>query len=73
MNFSKLLLTAAAATAFIAAPAFAEDVKLGFLGGFTGPIESLTPPIFNGAKLAVQQVNDQGGILGGASGLSGRE
>ena len=34
MNFSKLLLTAAAATAFIAAPAFAEDVKLGFLGGF---------------------------------------
>ena len=65
MNFSKLLLTAAAATAFIAAPAFAEDVKLGFLGGFTGPIESLTPPIFNGAKLAVQNVNDQGGILGG--------
>ena len=60
------LMTAAAAVALLAAaPAFAADVTLGFLGGFTGPIESLTPPIFNGAKLAVQEVNDQGGILDG--------
>jgi branched-chain amino acid transport system substrate-binding protein len=59
-------MTAAAAAALLAAaPAFADDVKLGFIGGFTGPIESLTPPIFNGAKLAIQNVNDQGGILGG--------
>jgi len=59
-------MTAAAAVALLAAaPAFAADVTLGFLGGFTGPIESLTPPIFNGAKLAVQEVNDQGGILDG--------
>ncbi|HTJ59100.1 MAG TPA: ABC transporter substrate-binding protein [Devosiaceae bacterium] len=59
-------MTAVAASALVAvAPAYADDVKLGFLGGFTGPIESLTPPIFNGAKLAVQEVNDQGGILGG--------
>jgi branched-chain amino acid transport system substrate-binding protein len=43
----------------------AADVKLGFIGGFTGPIESLTPPIFNGAKLALQNINDQGGILDG--------
>ncbi|MEQ8295625.1 MAG: ABC transporter substrate-binding protein [Nitratireductor sp.] len=49
----------------MAAPASAEDVKIGFLGGFTGPIESLTPPIFNGVKLAVDQVNAQGGILDG--------
>ena len=41
-------------------PAYADDVKLGFLGGFTGPIESLTPPIFNGAKLAVRRINDAG-------------
>ena len=41
------------------------DVKVGFLGGFTGPIESLVPPIYEGAKLAVDQVNAQGGVLGG--------
>jgi branched-chain amino acid transport system substrate-binding protein len=65
MNLGRLVLTAAAISALAAAPAFAADVKLGFIGGFTGPIESLTPPIFNGAKLAVQNINDQGGILGG--------
>jgi len=65
-NIRNLLLTAAAASAlFAAAPAMAEDVKLGFIGGFTGPIASLTPPIFNGAKLAVDEINAQGGILGG--------
>lgn len=48
-----------------ATPALAEDVTIGFLGGFTGPIESLTPPIFDAAKLAVAEVNEQGGILGG--------
>jgi branched-chain amino acid transport system substrate-binding protein len=66
MKFTKLFTTAVAASVLVAAaPAFAEDVKLGFIGGFTGPIESLTPPIFNGAKLALQNINDQGGILGG--------
>ena len=66
MKFTKFLTTAAAASLLVAAaPAFADDVKLGFIGGFTGPIESLTPPIFNGAKLALQNINDQGGILGG--------
>lgn len=43
----------------------AQEVKIGFLGGFTGPIESLVPPIFDGARLAVDHVNAQGGILGG--------
>lgn len=56
---------AAAAMLAVSATAQAEDAKIGFLGGFTGPIESLTPPIFNGAKLAVDQVNEQGGILDG--------
>jgi len=44
MKFTKLFTTAVAASVLVvAAPAFAEDVKLGFIGGFTGPIESLTP------------------------------
>lgn len=63
-NYKKILTIAAAASVF-AAPALAADVTIGFLGGFTGPIESLTPPIFNGAKLAVEEINAQGGVLGG--------
>lgn len=53
------------AIAAATATAGAQEVKLGFLGGFTGPIETLVPPIHEGAKLAVQQINDQGGILDG--------
>jgi branched-chain amino acid transport system substrate-binding protein len=38
----KKLLLATAATALFAGAASAEDVKIGILIGFTGPIESLT-------------------------------
>ncbi|KQX35779.1 amino acid ABC transporter substrate-binding protein [Devosia sp. Root436] len=62
-----LALAVAASTLAVAAPAIAQDTgaTIGFIGGFTGPIESLTPPIFAGAELVVKQVNEQGGILGG--------
>jgi branched-chain amino acid transport system substrate-binding protein len=60
-----LAASAAAAVLAAASAASAADVKIGFLGGFTGPIESLVPPIHEGAKLAVKHVNEQGGILGG--------
>ncbi|WP_245904641.1 ABC transporter substrate-binding protein [Billgrantia lactosivorans] len=56
---------AIAASSVAFAGAAQAEVKIGFIGGFTGPIESLTPPIFEGAKLAVAQVNEQGGILDG--------
>ncbi|MAN76066.1 MAG: amino acid ABC transporter substrate-binding protein [Rhizobiales bacterium] len=62
-----LTLAVAAGVLSAASPAVAQDVTLGFVGGFTGPIESLTPPIFAGAELAVQQINDQGGILDGGT------
>jgi branched-chain amino acid transport system substrate-binding protein len=62
-----LVLAVAASTLAVAAPAIAQDTgaTIGFIGGFTGPIESLTPPIFAGAELVVKQINEQGGILGG--------
>ncbi len=66
LNLKTLLTMAVAATTLsIAAPALAEDVKLGILADLTGPIESLAPPIVAGAQLAWDQVNAQGGILGG--------
>ena len=62
----KTLAASVAGVAMIAASAAsAADVKIGFLGGFTGPIETLVPPIHDGAKLAVKQINEQGGILDG--------
>jgi len=66
MTKTNILRFAVAATVLgLAVPALAEDVKLGILGDLTGPIESLAPPIVAGAQLAFDQVNAQGGILGG--------
>ena len=45
--------------------AFADDVKLGMLLGYTGPIESLTGPMADGAELAIKEVSDSGALLGG--------
>ena len=67
MHSRMRMFTAAAAVAAVVAGAGAAsaDVKIGFLGGFTGPIESLTPPIFDAAQLAATHVNEQGGLQDG--------
>ncbi|MCY6382058.1 ABC transporter substrate-binding protein [Hoeflea prorocentri] len=61
----KMVLAASVALAGLSGAATAADVKFGFLGGVTGPIESLVPPIIDGANLAVKHVNEQGGLLDG--------
>ncbi|WP_246018316.1 ABC transporter substrate-binding protein [Pelagibacterium montanilacus] len=63
---NKVLSLAVAASALgAAAPAVAQEVKLGLLMDLTGAIESLAPAILDGAELAITHVNDQGGILDG--------
>ena len=52
--------------------ALAADVKLGVVFGFTGPIESLTPPMAAGAELAMKEVSDSGALLGGKKVVSVR-
>ena len=42
-----------------------KDVKLGIIFGFTGPIESLTPPMAGAAELAMKEVTDSGEFMGG--------
>lgn len=42
-----------------------EAVKIGVLMGFTGPAESLTPPMADSAELAFEEVSDSGKFLGG--------
>jgi len=56
---------ASAVLALMATPSMAQDVKIGFLGGITGPIAKPVVHIIKAMRLAVKQVNDQGGILGG--------
>ncbi|MGR3713602.1 MAG: ABC transporter substrate-binding protein [Shimia sp.] len=63
----KKLLMATAATALIAGAASAEDIKMGIILGFTGPIESLTPSMADGAELAMKEVTDSGKLLDGSS------
>ncbi len=63
----KKFLLATAATALFATGAFAEDIKLGVIFGFTGPIESLTPPMAQGAEAAMAEVTASGGLLNGST------
>ena len=56
----KKLMTATAVSALMCSAAFAEDIKLGIIYGFTGPIESLTGPMAAGAELAMKEVTDSG-------------
>ncbi|TCL09432.1 amino acid/amide ABC transporter substrate-binding protein (HAAT family) [Shimia isoporae] len=63
----KKLLLATAAGALLAGAASAEDIKLGIILGFTGPIESLTPSMADGAELAMKEVTDSGKLLDGSS------
>lgn len=43
----------------------AQEIKIGIEMGFTGPIESLTPPMAQAAELAIKEVNDSGLFLDG--------
>lgn len=63
----KLLMATAATALMVGAAHAAEEVKLGILIGFTGPIESLTGPMAAGAELAMKEVTDSGKLLDGAT------
>lgn len=51
--------------AMLSGAAIADDVKIGIILGFTGPIESLTPAMAAGAELAIAEVNASGSFMGG--------
>ena len=62
------LAAAAAALCLGLAPdakADGHEVKVGVILGFTGPIESLTPPMADSAELALKEASDSGAFLGG--------
>ncbi len=58
--------------AILSAPALADDIKIGVILGFTGPIESLTPDMASGAELALSEASESGKLLGGKTIVSVR-
>jgi branched-chain amino acid transport system substrate-binding protein len=61
------LLAATAASALFAGMAGAEDIKIGILYGFTGPIESLTQSMAAASEAAMKEVSDSGLFLDGTT------
>ena len=60
----KLLVAAIISLSSISTAALAE-IKVGIILGFTGPIESLTPAMRDGAKLAFLEASNSGNLLDG--------
>lgn len=63
----KKLIGSAAVLALMAGMATAEEVKIGVLLGFTGPLESITPTMAAGAELAMAEVSTSGKFMGGST------
>lgn len=63
----KKLMMATTAMAMLSGAAFAEEVKIGVILGFTGPLESITPAMGAGAELAMAEVTESGALLDGAT------
>ena len=63
----KKLLLATTAAVFAAGVAGAEDIKLGVILGFTGPLESITPAMGAAAELAMAEVTASGALLDGST------
>jgi branched-chain amino acid transport system substrate-binding protein len=61
----KLFLLATVSCLVLATAAQAEEIKIGIEMGFTGPIESLTPPMAAAVELALKEASDSGAFLGG--------
>jgi len=71
-NIFKISVVLLFAMSFSVAGFAAGTVKIGVLQGFTGPIESLTPPMALAAELAIKEASDSGAFLGGTKIVSVR-
>src|SRR5690606_5316335 len=62
-----LTLAVAASALLIAAPALAQEAKIGFLADVTGGIAGFAPGMVDAGNLAIANINEQGGVLDGQS------
>jgi len=63
----RLILSGLIAAAVAGPTLAAEEIKLGVLMSFTGPIESLTPAMAGGAEMAMSEVSESGLLLDGTT------
>jgi branched-chain amino acid transport system substrate-binding protein len=61
----RLLLATAASALFAGAVSAQDQVNVGIILGFTGPLESITPGMAAGAELAFKEASDSGKLPGG--------
>ncbi len=68
-KLTRVVRAACAATvlAALSATTLAEEIKVGVILGFTGPIESLTPAMAQSAELAMKEASESGLLLGGST------
>ncbi len=66
-NFRTLFAASVAGAAIMAAASAsqAQEIKLGIILGFTGPLETITPGMGDSAELAWNEVNESGLLLDG--------
>jgi len=61
---ARILGASLAAIAFAAAPAFAQDIVIGHVAPYTGPLTKDANDTLLGAKVAIEAANAHGGVLG---------
>ncbi|MCJ8139436.1 ABC transporter substrate-binding protein [Falsirhodobacter halotolerans] len=63
----KKFMMATASVALMGGMAQGEEVKMGIILGFTGPLESITPAMAAGAEMAMTEVSESGKLLDGST------
>ena len=64
MKFKIQLSAIALAASLMSANAFAQTIKIGVTGPFTGGSSSMGVSMRDGVRLAAKEINSTGGILG---------
>jgi len=63
----KITIAALLSVAMLTTTVVAENIKMGVILGFTGPIESLTPTMAGSAEMAFKEASDSGKLLNGST------
>jgi branched-chain amino acid transport system substrate-binding protein len=63
----KITIATLLSVAMLTTTVVAENIKMGVILGFTGPIESLTPTMAGSAEMAFKEASDSGKLLDGST------
>ena len=63
----KITIATLLSVAMLTTTVVAENIKMGVILGFTGPIESLTPTMAGSAEMAFKEASDSGKLLNGST------